>query len=65
MCCGCCIERILGECLLILGLPGKASRMLVESRDLPSDSICVLEAEPVKLDIKIREPGISIYQFTS
>ena len=32
--------------------------MLVESRGLPSDSTCVLEAEPGKLDIKRREPGI-------
>ena len=32
--------------------------MLVESRGLPSDSTCVLEAEPGKLDIKRRKPGI-------
>ena len=32
--------------------------MLVELRGLLSDSICVLEAEPDKLDIKRREPGI-------
>ena len=31
---------------------------LVESRGLTSDSTCVLEAEPGKLDIKRREPGI-------
>ena len=35
----------LRECLLI-------------SRGLPSDSTCVLKAEPGKLDIKRREPGI-------
>ena len=43
---------------MILSLPGKASRMLVESRGLPSDSTCVLEADPGELDIKSREPGI-------
>ena len=32
--------------------------MLVESQGLPSDSTCVLEAEPGKLDIKRCEPGI-------
>ena len=32
--------------------------MLVESLGLPSDSTCVLEAMPGKLDIKTREPGI-------
>ena len=50
--------RIQGECLLISSLPGKASRMLVESLGLSSDSTCFLEAEPGKLDIKRREPGI-------
>ena len=39
-------------------LPGKASRTLVESRGLPSDSTCVLEVEPGRLDIKILERGI-------
>ena len=39
-------------------LPGKASGMLVELRGLLSDSTCVLEAEPGKLDIKRHEPGI-------
>ena len=34
--------------------------MLVESRGLPSDSACILKAEPGKLDIKRREPGILI-----
>ena len=31
---------------------------LLTSWGLPSDSTCVLKAEPGKLDIKIREPGI-------
>ena len=31
---------------MISSLPGKASRMLVESRGLLSESICFLEAEP-------------------
>ena len=31
---------------------------LLSSRGLPSDSTCVLKAEPGKLDIKSREPGI-------
>ena len=48
----------IGECILILSLPGKASRTLVESRGLSSDSTSVLEAEPGKLGIKIREPII-------
>ena len=32
--------------------------MLVESGGLPSDSTCVLEAEPSNLDIKRGESGI-------
>ena len=44
--------------VLILSLPGKALRKLVEPRGLPSDSTCILKAEPGKLDIKRREPGI-------
>ena len=36
------IQRILGECLLISSLPGKASRTLV---DMLNDSTCVLKAE--------------------
>ena len=36
----------------------KALRTLIGSRGLPSDWTCVLEAEPGKLDIKRREPGI-------
>ena len=40
--------------MLISRLPGNALGMLVESRGLPSDLTCVLEAEPGKLDIKIR-----------
>ena len=31
---------------------------MMTSKDLPSDSKCVLKAEPGKLDIKRREPGI-------
>ena len=31
---------------------------MLTSRGLPSDSTCVLKAEPGKLDIKRREPGI-------
>ena len=36
---------------------------MLTSRGLPSDSTCVLKAEPGKLDIKRREPGIllSVY----
>ena len=45
---------------LISGLPGKASRMLVELRGLPSDSTCILEGMPAKLDIK--RTWYSIYQ---
>ena len=60
-----CIYRILGECLLISSLPCKALRRLVESRGLPRDSTCILEALPGKLDIKRHEPGILfIMQFT-
>ena len=43
---------------MISSLTGKALRTLVKSRGLPSDSTCFLEAEPGKLDIKRREPGI-------
>ena len=32
--------------------------MFVESRGLQSDSTCILEAEPGKLDIKRHKPGI-------
>ena len=42
----------------ISSLPGKASRILVESRGLPSYSTCILEAEPGKLDIKRHKAGI-------
>ena len=41
-----------------LCIPGKVSRMLVESRGLPGNSICILKAESRKVDIKRREPGI-------
>ena len=37
--------------------------MLVESRGLQSDSTCILEAEPGKLDIKT-QTWYYIYQFT-
>ena len=47
------IYRILGECLLISSLPGKAKRMLVESRGLPSDSTAFS-----KSSLERREPGI-------
>ena len=33
-------------------------RLLTSRGFLPSDSTCVLKAEPGKLDIKKREPGI-------
>ena len=52
------MQRILGECLLISSLRGKAMRTLVKSRGLPSDSTCILKVEPGKLCIKKREPGI-------
>ena len=42
--------------MLISRLPGKALGMFVESRGLPSDLTCYLEAEPGKLEIKRREP---------
>ena len=49
------IERILGECLLISSLPGKALRMLVHI----ANSTCIFKAGPGKLDIKKpRKPGI-------
>ena len=43
---------------MISSLPGKALRMIVESRGLLSDSTCILKVEPGKLDIKRQEPGI-------
>ena len=48
------IQRILGSRLLISSLLGA----LVKSQGLPSDSTCILKAEPGKLDIKGQEPGI-------
>ena len=51
-------KRILGECLLISSLPGKGLSMRVELRGMPSNSTCILEAVPGKLDIKRRKPGI-------
>ena len=43
---------------MISSLPGKASRMIVKSRALPSDSKCVFESEPGKLNIKRPKRGI-------
>ena len=40
---------MLGECFLILSL---------RKLGLPLDLTCILDAEPGKLDIKRREPGI-------
>ena len=45
-------KKILCEGLLISSLPGKALRMHVESRGLPSHSTCILKAEPGKFEIK-------------
>ena len=45
------IQRILGECLLISSLPDRLWERLLRSRG-------VLKAEPGKLDIKKRKPGI-------
>ena len=44
--------------ILISSLPGNVSITLVESRGLMSDSTCVLEAKPGKLDIERHKPGI-------
>ena len=49
---------MLGERLLISSLPGKVLERMLTSPGLPSDSTCVLKAEPGKLDIERREPGI-------
>ena len=49
-----------GECLFISSLPGKDSRTFVKSRNLSSDSTCILKAEPVALDT-----WYSINQFTN
>ena len=46
------IYMIPGLCHLILSLPGKALRTLVELRGLPGNSTCILEAEPGTLNIK-------------
>ena len=51
---------MLGECLLILSLSGKALRTPVESRGLSSDSICVLKAESGKLDINRRNLSVQL-----
>ena len=38
-------SKLLGECLMISSLSGKALRILVDiSRGLPNDSTCVLKA---------------------
>ena len=55
------IWRILGECLLISSLPGKALRTLVDIARLPSNSTSILKAEPGKLDIKRREPSSILF----
>ena len=44
---------------------GKDLRTLVKHEALPRDLTCVLEAEPGKLDIKRRKPGILFNQVTS
>ena len=59
---------ILGECILLSSLPGKALRTLVDialvdiarlaERFNMRDSTCVLKAEPGKLDIIRHGPGI-------
>ena len=51
----------MGECVLISSLLGMALRTLVESRGLPSDSTCVVQAEPGKFDIKLRELAVVFY----
>ena len=43
-----------------VNLPGKALRTLVELRGLPSESTCVLEAEPGELDIQRHSPSTCI-----
>ena len=48
---------------MISSLPGKASRMIVESRGLPCVSTYVLKAELGKLIIKTLEPGILFISF--
>ena len=48
----------LGECLLISSLPGKALRTLVDIVRLVERYTCVFNAEPGKLDINRRKPGI-------
>ena len=53
---------------MISSLPGKALRMHVDIARLAKRSLamskCVLKAEPGKLDIKRREPGILFISFT-
>ena len=52
------INTIQGSRLLILNLPGSASRTHVESLGKPHDSTNVLSALPGKLDIKRHSTGI-------
>ena len=52
------VWRILGECLLISSLPGKALRMLVDITRLDKRSTCVLKAQPGKLVIKRRKTSV-------
>ena len=54
-------QRILGECLLISSLPGKALRTLVELRGLSSDSTCLLEAESGKHDTVSKDANLVFY----
>ena len=56
--------RILIEYLLISSLPGKALRMLVDITRLAERSTCVLKAQPGKLVIKRRKPGVLFISFT-
>ena len=55
---------MLGGCLLISSLSGKALRMIVQSQGFKSDLTCVLKAIPGKLDLKRSKPGIIFNQFT-
>ena len=47
-----CFDRYTENTRGVSSRTGKASRTLVESRGLPSDSTCVLKALPSRLDIK-------------
>ena len=52
------MENTKGECLLISSLAGKALRTLVDIARLAERFSMRSQAEPGKLDIKRREPGI-------